>query len=201
MTPDGLGPRAPRADPKPPMSRTLFAAPALAFVAISSVLLAGCASSRDSGDGFLARITPYRIEIVQGNVVTSEQAARVRPGLTRAQVRDILGTPLLTDPFHADRWDYIFTLRRDGVPNQRRSVVVWFEGDALTRIEAPDLPSERDFVNGISTNRRKITPPVLELTEAQRNALPLPPAAARETPAGEPAAAPAVPRDYPPLGD
>jgi outer membrane protein assembly factor BamE len=99
-------------------------------------------------DSFSARITPYRIEIVQGNVVTSEQAARVKPGMTRLQVRDILGTPLLADPFHADRWDYIFTIRRHGLPNQRRSVVVWFEGDALKTIEAPDLPSERDFVQG-----------------------------------------------------
>ncbi len=182
------------------MSRPLFAAPALAFVAISSVLLGACASSRNSDDGFLARITPYRIEIVQGNVVTSEQAARVRPGLTRAQVRDILGTPLLSDPFHVDRWDYIFTLRRDGLPNQRRSVVVWFEGDALKSIEAPDLPSERDFVNGISSNRKKLTVPVLELTEAQRNALP-PPAAPRDVPAAEAAAAASPPRNYPPLGD
>jgi outer membrane protein assembly factor BamE len=59
---------------------------------------------------------------VQGNVVTSEQVARVKPGMTRAQVRDILGTPLLTDPFHADRWDYLFTIRRQGC---RRSAAAW----------------------------------------------------------------------------
>jgi outer membrane protein assembly factor BamE len=164
---------------------------------LASAWLGGCASSRQSDDGFFAKITPYRIEVVQGNVVTSEQAARVKPGQTRAQVRDILGTPLVTDPFHGDRWDYIFTIRRDGLPNQRRSVVVWFEGDALKTIEAPDLPTERDFVQGISLTRKKPEPPVLELTEAQRQALPAPPPAP-EAPAAEPTG---PTRAYPPLGD
>ncbi|MFT3818541.1 MAG: outer membrane protein assembly factor BamE [Rubrivivax sp.] len=175
------------------MSRSILVA---GLAALS--LLGGCAASRQSDDGFFARITPYRIEIVQGNVITSEQAARIKPGLTRAQVRDILGTPLLTDPFHGDRWDYIFTLRRDGVPSQRRSVVVLFDGDALKTIEAPELPSEREFVAGITGTRKKIEPRTLELTEAQIKALPAPPR--RDD-------APAVPepqgpaRSYPPLGD
>lgn len=184
------------------MNRVPAARRALVLAALlpAALVLAGCASSRQSDDGFFARITPYRIEIVQGNVVTSEQAARVRPGLTRAQVRDILGTPLLTDPFHGNRWDYIFTIRRDGVPNQRRSVVVWFDGDTLKSIEAPDLPSERDFVQGITVSRKKPEARVLELTEEQRKALP-PPARPDVT---EPAAAAGqVPpaRVFPPLGD
>lgn len=174
------------------MSRSVFVA---SMAALS--LLGGCADSRNSDDGFFARITPYRIEIVQGNVVTSEQAARVKPGQTRAQVRDILGTPLVTDPFHADRWDYIFTIRRDGLPSQRRSVVVWFDGDALKTIEAPDLPSEREFVQGISVARKKPEPRVLELTEAQIKALPLPPKR-DDAPPAEPQG-PA--RAYPALGD
>ena len=179
------------------MSRPFSAA--LAFSAsLATLLLTGCATSRQSDDGFFAKITPYRIEIVQGNVVTSEQAARVKPGLTRLQVRDILGTPLIADPFHADRWDYLFSIRRDGLPNQRRSVVVWFDGDALKTIEAPDLPSERDFVQGISLSRKKPDVPVLELTDEQRKALPLPPKVV-EVPAADTPAGPA--RNFPPLGD
>lgn len=177
------------------MSRSSLAA--LLAAAGVAVLLSGCASSRDSEDGFFSRITPYRIEIVQGNVVTQEQAARVRPGLTRAQVRDILGTPLLADPFHADRWDYLFTLRRDGTPNQRRSVIVHFKGDALTSIEAPDLPSEREFVQSLSVSRAQVRPQPLELSAEQVQALPAP--ARREA---LPPAAPAGPaRSYPPVGD
>jgi 4-hydroxy-tetrahydrodipicolinate reductase len=92
----------------------------------------------------------------------------------------MLGTPLLTDPFHADRWDYIFTIRRPGHRPQRRSVVVLFDGDVVRSIEAPDLPSEREFVASISRikNPREAA---LELTEDERKALP--PPARREAPA------------------
>ncbi|GAB1388395.1 MAG: hypothetical protein AMXMBFR78_18850 [Rubrivivax sp.] len=181
--------------PLPPASPR----PALVLGACGlALLLAGCAASRQTEDGFFSRITPYRIEIVQGNVVTSEQLAHVRPGLTRAQVRDVLGTPLLADPFHGDRWDYIFTLRRDGTPPQRRSVIVRFQGDALASIEAPpDLPSEREFVQGIAVTRKTPQVPVLELSAAQIAALPAP--ARREPAASSEPASPT--RSYPPVGN
>lgn len=177
------------------MFRSCLAAPIACASAL--VLLGGCAASRHSDDGFFAKVTPYRIEIVQGNVVTREQVARIKPGLTRAQVRDILGTPLLTDPFFGHRWDYLFTLRRDGLAPQRRSVVAWFDGDRLRSIDAPDLPSERDFVKTIGVLRRTPEPRVLELTQEQRKALPVP-APGAAAPAAE-VATPA--RTYPPLGD
>jgi outer membrane protein assembly factor BamE len=160
---------------------------------LGAVLLGGCASSLQSTDDFLGVITPYRIDIVQGNVVTKEQLALLRPGMSRSQVRDILGTPLITDPFHAERWDYIFTIRRPGTEAQRRSVVVRFEGNAMASVEAPELPSERDFVAGITREgERKV--PKLELTEEERRALP--PPVRREAPAAEPMGAV---RSYPPL--
>jgi outer membrane protein assembly factor BamE len=83
------------------------------LLALAVAGLAGCGSLQSS-DNFLGVVTPYRVEVVQGNVITSEQSAMVKPGLTRAQVRDVLGSPLLTDIFHADRWDYVFTIRRQG---------------------------------------------------------------------------------------
>lgn len=168
---------------------------ACAALAAAAVLLAGCSALPKSSDSFLGVITPYRVDIVQGNVVTREQAALVRPGMTRAQVRDLLGSPLLTDPFHADRWDFVFTIRRPGTDPQRRHVVAIFEGDRLKTLEAPELPSERDFVASISP-RRDVRVPTLELTEEQRKALP--PAQRREEPA--PAPGPEGPaRPYPPL--
>ncbi len=85
-------------------------------------------------DKVLGLVTPYKVEVVQGNVVTREQMAQVRPGLTRSQVRDILGSPLLTDVFHSDRWDYIFTIRRQGAQPQRRQVTVLFDGDVLKSV-------------------------------------------------------------------
>src|SRR5512139_2141087 len=97
-------------------------------------VLGGCTSLQSEGN-LLGVITPYRIDIVQGNVVTKEQLALVRPGMSRVQVRDVLGSPLVADVFHADRWDYVFTIRRPGTEPQRRSIVAYFEGDRLLRVE------------------------------------------------------------------
>ena len=144
-------------------------------------LLGGCQSLQTSNN-FLGVITPYRVEVVQGNVVTSEQAALVKPGLSRAQVRDILGSPLLADPFHADRWDYVFTIRRQGAAPQLRRVIVRFKNDVLESFEAGgDLPSEREFVASIDTFKTARNAKPLELTEEQIKALPVParPPAAR----------------------
>ena len=155
-------------------------------------LLSGCESLQRT-DSLFGLITPYRIDIVQGNAITQEQAAQIKPGLSRLQVRDVMGTPLMVDPFHANRWDYIFTLRRPGAQAQRRSVVVFFENDVVKSIEAPALPSEREFVASIS-RFKDIRAPKLELSEAERAALPMPPR--REVPAAEPMG---PVRDYPPL--
>jgi outer membrane protein assembly factor BamE len=158
------------------------------------LLLGGCESLQTT-DSLLGVITPYRIDIVQGNVVTKEQVAALRTGMSRSQVRDIMGTPLLTDPFHADRWDYVFTIRRQGTAPQRRSVVLRFAAGVLAEVQAPDLPSEQDFVASI-TRPREIKVPKLELSDDERRALPAPRA---DAPGGA-AAEPAGPvREYPPL--
>jgi outer membrane protein assembly factor BamE len=164
----------------------------IACTLVTGSLLAGCESLQRT-DTLLGAITPYRIDIVQGNAVTREQAALIKPGMNRLQVREILGTPLVTDPFHADRWDYIFSLRRPNTQIQRRSVVVMFENNLVKSITAPDLPSERDFVASIS----RIKDPratKLELSDDERKALPLPPK--REAPVAEPMG---PVRTYPPL--
>lgn len=163
-------------------------------LACAALLAAGGCASLQSSDNFLGVVTPYRIDIVQGNVVTKEQAALVKPGMTREQVRDILGSPMLTDIFHADRWDYVFTIKRPGTEPQRRSIVARFEGNALKSLEAPELPSEREFVASISRTKPSGKTPVLELTDAQKQALPRPPAPpAPETQPQGPT------RTYPPL--
>jgi outer membrane protein assembly factor BamE len=161
---------------------------------LGAAMLAGC-QSLQSSDNFLGFITPYRLEVVQGNVVTREQAALVKPGMSRSQVRDILGSALLTDPFHADRWDYVFTIKRQGAEPQARAIVVQFDGETLKSIETGgELPAEREFVASIDTAKTRRAPPVLVLTEEQRKALPAPP---------RPSAADAIPdaaaRSYPPL--
>lgn len=184
-----------RAGASGPLARRLATA---AFVAAAGLALSACAVRQVSSDGsLLGLITPYRIEIVQGNVVTREQVALVRPGMRREQVRDVLGSPMLTDPFHAERWDYIFTLRRQGADPQTRAVVAHFRGDVLERLEVPEaLPSENEFVAAMDPVKRRLPTRPLELTEEQRKALPVPARPATPPPAG-PGGGPL--RPYPPL--
>ena len=169
-------------------------APARLLLALPVLFAAAGCDSLQRSDSFFGLITPYRIDIVQGNAVTKEQIALMRPGLTRLQVRDVLGSPLLADPFHADRWDYLFTLRRPGTEPQRRAVVVFFDGERVKSVEAPgDLPSEREFVASISRYKDPRAPR-LELSDDERAALP--PPKKREAPAPEPVG---PVRSYPPL--
>ncbi|AKJ26976.1 outer membrane protein assembly factor BamE [Caldimonas brevitalea] len=162
----------------------------------AAAALCGCGSLQSS-DNVLGFVTPYRIEVVQGNVVTREMAAAVKPGMSRAQVRDILGSPLLTDAFHTDRWDYIFTIRRSGAEPQRRVVTAHFQGEQLSRLEADDaLPTEAQFVASIDTFKKRGKTPQLELTEQQLQALPTP---TPKPQPGEAEPAPPPARTYPPL--
>jgi len=166
----------------------------LGLFAAGALSLGGC-QSLQSSDSFLGVITPYRVEVVQGNVITKEQAAFVKTGMTRSQVRDILGSPLLADPFHTDRWDYIFTIKRQGAEPQLRRVKASFVGDNLTALDTGgDLPSEQDFVASIDTFKTARNAPPLELSSEEVKALPVPPAA-------EPVAVEPVgpTREYPPL--
>ena len=177
-----------------PFPGRLAPLPMAATAAALALCLGGC-ESLQSSDNFLGIVTPYRVEVVQGNVVTQEQAAAIKPGMSRDQVRDVLGSPLLSDVFHTDRWDYVFTIRRQGTEPQQRKVVVLFEGEKLKSIDTGgELPAERAFVASIDTFKTSRNAPPLAMSEADLKALPLPvrpPAAA--------SAAAAVPRSYPPL--
>lgn len=177
----------------------------LRCVAATVVLLttlSGCESVTQVTRAGLSRVfTPYRPDVVQGNVVTSEQMALLRPGRSRAEVRDILGSPLIADPFHADRWDYVFTLAPRGVPTVSRSVVVHFDGDRVKSVEVPEgLPSEREFVASLKRKPEAddAPEPKLELTPAERAALvrPARPVTAAASANAQPQGAA---RPYPPL--
>jgi outer membrane protein assembly factor BamE len=112
-------------------------------------------------------VTPYKIDIVQGNVVTREQVQALKPGMSRPEVRDILGSPLLASVFHADRWDYVFTFRRQGQEPQQRKLAVFFKGEALERFEGDELPSEMEFVASLDARRKFGKVPPLQATDAQ----------------------------------
>jgi outer membrane protein assembly factor BamE len=180
------------------MSRTRSLAPAL-LAAAALLGASGCSSwnTPPTARRVVAFFMPYKPDIVQGNVVTTEQISQIKPGMQRVQVREILGTPLVSDPFHAQRWDYVFTMNRQGYEPIQRTFFVLFDGDAVQKVEAPELPSETDFVASISRRPLPTTAPKLELTDAERAALPPPKPLAEATPA---VAAPTGPaRTYPPL--
>lgn len=91
------------------------------------LLLASCS--------YVPAISPYKIDIQQGNVVTQEMVSKLKPGMTKSQTKFVLGTPLITDAFHADRWDYVYLLNKGGKLLEQRKLTVIFEGDVLKRLE------------------------------------------------------------------
>ena len=155
--------------------------------------LAAC-SSTPASKSWLDTISPYRFDRVQGNVVTREQVSALKPGMQRNLVKDILGTPLLTSVFHADRWDYVFTLTRQGAAAQARHVTVFFKGDVVDRFEADELPTEAEFVATLKSMSTTGKLPPMEASAEQLQKFPAPAPL-------PPLAAPVVraPSDYPPL--
>jgi outer membrane protein assembly factor BamE len=166
----------------------------LPLVALAFAGLAGCSSFDGASNRVASIVSPYRIDVVQGNVVTREQLAILKPGMQRAQVRDILGTALLTSVFHADRWDYVFTLKQQGAQPQSRKVTVFFKNDVLERTEAEGLPSEAEFVATLKSPSLPGSVPVLEASEETLKKFPSP-----SKPATASAALATTSTDYPPL--
>ena len=172
------------------------------FTRAAPFALALAAAAAASGCGGFDRasfvitdaITPYRVEVIQGNFISKEQVDALRAGLSRQQVREVLGTPLVMDLFHADRWDYVFTIRRQGVAPQARRLTVFFKGDALERFEGDTMPNEAEFVATLDNKRKGASVPVLEAGEDKLQGFaparpPAPPAAPEPPPA----------TNYPPL--
>jgi outer membrane protein assembly factor BamE len=100
--------------------------------------LAGCKQAPE----LPSVIAPYRIDIQQGNVVTQQMVAKLKAGMTRAQVRFALGSPLVVDPFRTDRWDYVYSYQKQGKDVERRHITVIFEEEKLVRIEGDVVPMD-----------------------------------------------------------
>jgi outer membrane protein assembly factor BamE len=165
---------------------------------LASAILAGCGSVNNAATRMVGLITPYKVDVVQGNFVSKEQVEALKPGMDRAQVRDVLGTPLLASVFHADRWDYVFTFKRQGLEPQSRKLTVYFKGDALDRFEGDEMPSEADFVAQLDVARKVRKVPVLEASEETLKQFPPPPDKPAASANAQVPAAP-LPASYPPL--
>ena len=105
--------------------------------------LAACSSNPNQQmRDFAAAITPYKIDVRQGNYITQDMVAQLKSGMTRDQVRFVLGTPLVTDIFHADRWDYVYRFKPGRGEVQQRRLSVFFEGNNLVRVAGDVVESD-----------------------------------------------------------
>ncbi len=112
------------------------------FTLFVAITLVGCGAA-------IPTIKPYKMDIQQGNVVTSEMLLKLRPGMTKSQVRFIMGTPLLVDSFHRNRWDYFYQLRKQGkIVNQRR-VILDFDQDSLLKQVRGDVVPKGQTVEDV----------------------------------------------------
>jgi len=168
-------------------ARRAFTLAPAAFLAVA--MLAGCGYL----DGARKLVDPYKNDVVQGNFVSREQVEYLKPGMTRQQVRDVLGTPLVASVFHADRWDYVFTLERRGVELQRYRLTVYFNGDLMDRVTGDTMPTEAEFVARFDAVKRSGKVPVLQASEDELSKYPVPEAALAAPPGGNPLGT------YPPL--
>ncbi len=107
----------------------------LAFMLLSAqvLLLAGCS--------YLKYPDVHKLTITQGNIINQEMVDQLRPGLTRSQVRYILGTPLLASTFDQSRWDYFFSIKQPGQEELRERISVYFSNDKLSYFTGDYLPS------------------------------------------------------------
>ena len=98
-----------------------------------SVFLTGCGSS-------VPVVKPFKMDIQQGNVVTSKMLLQLKPGMTKSQVKFIMGTPLIVDSFHSNRWDYFYQMLQAGKIKQKRRVILDFENELLARVRGDVVP-------------------------------------------------------------
>ena len=80
-------------------------------------------------------LSPYKMDIRQGNTISAEMREKLKLGMSRHQVRYVLGTPMVSDAFHGNRWDYIYMLEQEGKVVEKRRLTLYFEGDNLVRMD------------------------------------------------------------------
>jgi outer membrane protein assembly factor BamE len=154
-----------------------------ALAAIAALLLVSCGSARLSAPV----VSPYRMEIQQGNFVSQEMVAQLKLGMTKDQVRFVLGTPLITDSFHADRWDYVFRRQKANSKElEHHRLVVFFQDSKLVRMDTDVIAASGTDAAGVRTPEAKPEAPAV--TPAAAVARP----EAQTQPAAVPESRPAV---------
>jgi outer membrane protein assembly factor BamE len=174
----------------------------LTLVLLGTLIATGCSTKVDETQRTLMNsiFRPYVPDTIQGNFISSEQYAKLEVGMSREQVRQILGTPLLASYFHANRWDYVFEFKRLGEKiSKERRVTVFFDGDKVTKFNGDALPTEVELVAEIDNyakhkrsfwdmvtgkNKNLVTPPLQqpEVLIPSKPSPPIPPSGSIVTP-------------------
>ncbi|MBI2290782.1 MAG: outer membrane protein assembly factor BamE [Betaproteobacteria bacterium] len=142
------------------------------FLTLLTVLaLAGCKQAPE----LPAVISPYKIDIQQGNVVSQAMVSKLKAGMTRAQVRFALGSPLIVDMFRTDRWDYVYMYQKQGKEPQRHRITIIFEDDRLLRIEGDVVPVYGAQEPETSVAGPQLAAPPAPKPDAEAGAKPAPP--------------------------
>ena len=124
---------------------------------------------------FLWFFSPYRPTIQQGNFVSKEMLAQLKPGMSKDQVKFLLGTPLMADPFHAHRWDFPFRLAKGNGELTTSTVVVYFDkDDKVERFEGGNLPTEEEYIARIAGPIREFRKSEAAKEQAAPGKAPLP---------------------------
>lgn len=121
------------------------------FLLIITLLLSACSST-------LPSIKLYRMPIQQGNFVTSKMMMQLKPGMTKTQVRFVMGTPLINDSFHKDQWDYFYQMQKDGVIIEQRRVIFTFEKDLLAKVKGDVVPASANIDNANEMRQETVVP-------------------------------------------
>ncbi|RLA18408.1 MAG: outer membrane protein assembly factor BamE [Gammaproteobacteria bacterium] len=103
----------------------------------------------------------YKVDVKQGNVVTQNMIDQLQPGMNKRQVRYLLGTPMLTDVFHQERWDYIYTDQPGGLPRLQKRIALFFKDEQLAGMQG-DFKPEMIDPNGISKKSTTVLVPKRE---------------------------------------
>jgi outer membrane protein assembly factor BamE len=129
------------------------------FILISFFLCLLCACSRSYDGGFNAPLL-HKIDIQQGNVIDQKMLNRLKPGMDKKQVKFIMGTPVLIDPFHSERWEYIYSFQKGGTVREQRHITLHFENDKLAFISGDiEISNIAKQENEIITEEKTIIVP------------------------------------------
>lgn len=159
----------------------------VATAALCSLMLPACSVTK--------YLNPYLVDVRQGNYVTQEMVAQLKPGMTKDQVRFALGTPMVADIYHGERWDYVYRFKPGRGEAQQRHLVVFFDQGKLVRVGG-DVVANGSAASEAAATPAMVTPKVIEIgADGKAPASLKAPNAPERIP--EPAAEPA-PADKPP---